>query len=75
VIFRTEDDNPEGFPVAPPEVGPQSDNARLYEEDEIQAEADKAREKARESRSSAKSSSSRSSTSGTPSGGSSGSDR
>jgi len=54
VIFRTEDDNEEGYSVAPPEVGPQSDNARLVEEDEIQAEADKARAKARESRSSAK---------------------
>jgi len=70
VIFRTEEENEEGFPVAPPEVGPQSDNARLYEEDEIQAEADKARAKARESRSSAKPSSSRSSTSGGSSSGS-----
>jgi hypothetical protein len=51
VVFRTEDDNEENFPVAPPEVGPQSDNAALYEEDEIRAEADKARDKARESRS------------------------
>jgi len=51
VIYRTEDDNPEGFEVAPPNVGPQSDNAALVEEDEIQAEADKARQKARESRS------------------------
>lgn len=50
-IFVTEDDNPHDLPVAPPEAGPQSDNAALYEEDEIQAEADKARTKARESRS------------------------
>jgi hypothetical protein len=51
VIYRTEDDNEEGFSVAPPETGPQSDNARLYEEDEINAKADEAKAKARESRS------------------------
>lgn len=52
VIYRTEDDNPEGFPVAGPHDGPQSDNAALVEEDEIQAEAEKARQKARDARSS-----------------------
>lgn len=56
VIFRTEDDNEEGYPVAPPNVGPQSDNAELVENDAIEAEAEKARQKARESRSSGKSS-------------------
>jgi len=68
-IFVTEDENPHDLPVAPPEVGPQSDNARLYEEDEIQAEADKVRAKAREARSSGKPSRSP----GAPTGSSSGS--
>lgn len=76
VIYRTEDDNEEGFTVAPPEVGPQSDNARLFEEDEIQAEADKARAKAREARSSTKSTRSPGAPSGNPSSSpSSGADR
>lgn len=51
VIFRTEEDNEEQYPLAGPHDGPQSDNAELVAEDEIQAEAEKAREKARESRS------------------------
>lgn len=51
VIFRTEDDNKEDYPIAPPEVGPQSDNARLYDEDEAQAAAEAAREKTRASQS------------------------
>lgn len=69
VIFRTEDDNEENFPVAPPEVGPQSDNARLYEEDEIQAEADEARTKAREKRSTKASSPPSTTSQSTPSSG------
>jgi hypothetical protein len=66
-IFVTDDENPHDLPVAPPEAGPQSDNARLYEEDEIQAEADKARAKAREARSSTKSTRSPGAPSGNPS--------
>lgn len=69
VLFRTEDDNEENYPVAPPGVGAQSDNARLYEEDEIQAEAEEARRKARESRSSKRASSSTGSSSSSTTGG------
>ena len=49
VPFRTVDDNDEQYAIAGPT---NADNAALVEEDEIQAEADKARERARESRSS-----------------------
>jgi hypothetical protein len=66
VIYRTEDDNEEGFTVAPPSAGPQSDNAALYEEDEIQAAAEEARTKARESRSAKRPDSSSSSSSTAP---------
>lgn len=52
VTFRTEKDNEEQFPIAGPADGPQSDNAELYDNDEIEIEADKARRKARERRSS-----------------------
>ena len=52
VIFRTEDDNEESFPVAPPNVGPQSDNAELFENDAIDAAGQEAKDKARASRSS-----------------------
>jgi hypothetical protein len=41
-MFRTEDDNPEGFDVAASDEGTPSDNAALYEEDEARAAADKA---------------------------------
>jgi hypothetical protein len=50
-ITRTEDDNPENYPIAATNEGPQSDNEALVQEDEIQAEAEEARRKARESRS------------------------
>src|SRR4249919_3384100 len=62
-VFVTEDENPHNYDVASPQDGWQSDNAALVEEDEIRAEADKARDKARESRSSSKSNPSRSSSS------------
>jgi hypothetical protein len=66
-VFVTEDENPDNYEVASPQDGWQSDNAALVEEDEIQAEAAKAREKARESRSSSKSNTSRGSSSASPS--------
>jgi hypothetical protein len=62
-ITRTEEDNEEQLEIAAPDEGPQSDNARLVEEDEIQAEAEKARQQARESRSSKRASGSGQSTS------------
>lgn len=75
VIFRTEEDNEENYPVAPPNVGPQSDNAALVDNDAIELEADKARAKARERRSGGTAKHSGSSPSPSPSGGNSGSDR
>jgi hypothetical protein len=41
-ITRTEDDNPEGHPIADPTQGPQSDNADLVLREEAQQEAEKA---------------------------------
>lgn len=75
-VFVTDDENPNNYPVAKPEEGWASDNEALVQEDEIRAEADKAREKARESRSTSKSSSSgKSSTSGADSSDTSGRSR
>jgi len=62
-ITRTEDDNEEQLEIAASDEGPQSDNAALVEEDEIQAEAEQARQKARESRSTKRASGSGQSTS------------
>lgn len=47
VIFRTEEDNEEGFDVAGPDEGPRSDNAAAIAEEEVQMAARKAADDAR----------------------------
>lgn len=53
-ITRTEDDNEEGYVVAGADEGPQTDNTRLYEADEVQRAADKAAADAKAKQSTAK---------------------
>ena len=45
-MFRTEDDNEEGFDVAGPDEGTPSDNTALYEADEADRKAEAARKSA-----------------------------